>query len=294
MNKRVFFILAVLLRSLVVLAQETPGITTYSTMNDMKFADYLSLQGEFKRAVAEYERCLFFNNSDIGSINYKIAVCLYRDGQYAKSLAKFETLAISDSASSLFLNSILHMACINFNLEKYALSNRILSRLERCTSIPPQQFELGRLLHAGNELGLRQYEIARKSLALISNSGGYALSKNKLLEYSYQGEKLGHKNVQIAAVLSTLVPGAGKMYIGRKIDGLFSLVLIAIASWQSYDGFSHDGIKSTKGWIFTGIGSVYYLGNIYGSAVAAKIYNQEINNAFHRQISVELCTAIEH
>jgi hypothetical protein len=58
-------------------------------------------------------------------------------------------------------------------------------------------------------------------------------------------------------------------------------------AWQAYDGFDDDGSSSAKGWIYGSIGSVFYLGNIYGSAAGAKIYNNQHEKDFLKQINIE-------
>ncbi|MEJ2567876.1 MAG: hypothetical protein P8Z50_03225 [candidate division WOR-3 bacterium] len=50
---------------------------------------------------------------------------------------------------------------------------------------------------------------------------------------------------------------------------------VGITGWQAYEGFKADGVHSVKGWIFGVVGGIFYLGNIYGSVVAADIYNEE-------------------
>lgn len=46
-------------------------------------------------------------------------------------------------------------------------------------------------------------------------------------------------------------------------------------AYQSYRGFSDKGSKSVIGWVYGGLTSVLYLGNLYGSGKAVKNYNQK-------------------
>ena len=81
------------------------------------------------------------------------------------------------------------------------------------------------------------------------------------------------KSPVTAALMSSLLPGTGKMYAGRVQEGLFSLATISLTSWMAIEGFSEDGSSSTKGWIYGGISAWLYAGNIYGTIVAVEQHN---------------------
>jgi TM2 domain-containing membrane protein YozV len=102
-----------------------------------------------------------------------------------------------------------------------------------------------------------------------------SFSMRKLLTFLEKGENLPRKSAFVSGMFSTVIPGAGKFYCGRPMDGIHSLITVGITGWQAYEGFSEDGSHSVKGWIFGVLGGIFYLGNIYGSVVAADIYNQE-------------------
>ena len=96
-----------------------------------------------------------------------------------------------------------------------------------------------------------------------------------LADFAREGQQLPRRSEFLAGLFSTVIPGTGKIYSNRSIDGLFSLLTIGLTGWQAYEGFSKDGSKSVKGWVFGSISGVFYLGNIYGSVVAAQIYNDQ-------------------
>jgi TM2 domain-containing membrane protein YozV len=92
------------------------------------------------------------------------------------------------------------------------------------------------------------------------------------------------KSPLLAAGLSAVIPGSGKIYGGQTIDGLFSFVSIALATWQAYDGFHDDGISSVKGWLVGSIAATFYVGNIYGSAVNIELQNQIQQTKFEQDV----------
>ena len=107
-------------------------------------------------------------------------------------------------------------------------------------------------------------------------------------EYAIRGTNLSTRSPFLAGFLSTIVPGAGRLYIGRVGDAFTSLLLVGLTGWQTYEGFRRDGIASAKGWTLGTLGSIFYVGNIYGSVISARIYNREITEDFLSGLSIEL------
>ena len=108
---------------------------------------------------------------------------------------------------------------------------------------------------------------------------------NELGVLLLEREKLQKKSPYLAAGMSTIIPGSGKIYTKNWQDGLVALLFVASNAWQAYRGFSKDGIKSTYGWVFGSIGAGFWLGNIYGSYKSAKKFNNHIQKGYHDKIS---------
>ena len=73
--------------------------------------------------------------------------------------------------------------------------------------------------------------------------------------------------------MSMLIPGTGKMYAGYWKDGLVSLLMTSMMAWQAYRGFDQRGIKSGYGWVYTGLATGFYIGNLYGTVKAVRKFN---------------------
>ena len=57
---------------------------------------------------------------------------------------------------------------------------------------------------------------------------------------------------------------------------------------RAYDGYSDKGTRSVKGWIYGTIGTIFYLGNIYGSVVAVRIQNERLENDLLKRIEINV------
>ncbi|MBD3338282.1 MAG: hypothetical protein GF353_04205 [Candidatus Lokiarchaeota archaeon] len=294
MHNSVIAFLLIIISYTSIYGQNISNSEYYLPTNILKFANYLYENNEYQRAVAEYERYLFSTQGNQDSIHFKIGLCYYLNNQFTKSESKFAQFSQLNPNSRFVADVFFYLAYINYKLKKYKVSTGYISRLQNNHDNSHVIVEKTQLLRIANQLHLRNWTHAEKSLKSISPTSNFLTSKNVLSNYLTEGRQLKSKNKYVAVALSAILPGAGKIYVGKPIDGLFSFVLFSLTTWQSYDGFSENNIKSTKGWIFASIGTAFYLGNIYGSAVAAKIYNQEINHAFDTKISIELSKAFGH
>jgi hypothetical protein len=91
------------------------------------------------------------------------------------------------------------------------------------------------------------------------------------LEFS-QIRYLSNKSPILAAGLSTILPGTGRMYSGRFLDGLMGLWMVLLPGTAAY-GSLQEG-QSMKGNFFTGITLIFWLGEIYGAYRTAKYYQE--------------------
>jgi TM2 domain-containing membrane protein YozV len=100
--------------------------------------------------------------------------------------------------------------------------------------------------------------------------------------YDYRVES-PYKSPTLAGILSALIPGSGKMYVGEWGDGITALVVTSLFALLAYDNFRAD--HSTRAWIFTGLGAFFYAGNIYGSVASAQIFNARIEFEFNEGLN---------
>ena len=97
-----------------------------------------------------------------------------------------------------------------------------------------------------------------------------------------------HKSPIISGVLSTVVPGLGKFYVGQKKQGLSAFVITGILGYQTFESYRIGGKKSTRFIISTVLFSTFYIGNIWGSILAVEIVNREFEDEIHNDIIATL------
>jgi tetratricopeptide (TPR) repeat protein len=261
----------------------------YSPENIRLFAEHLFDQEDYLRAAGEFQRYLFHFKSppsDSDKILYKIGICYQKSKKYEKSLKYFREVADEFSLGQYSDCSYYQIAKTYFLLNKY---NDSISYSK--TKLDLMNSEKDKLhfkhLIALNYIYRKEWNKSYKFLT--SNIDEKKNEKSMLLkEYAQEGMNLKKKNKVVAGVLSAIIPGAGKVYCSRPVDGLFSLLIVGVSAWKAARGFKKDGIKSAEGWTFGTLGAFFYIGNIYGSIGAVNIYNQEIEDNYFKKIELKI------
>lgn len=83
------------------------------------------------------------------------------------------------------------------------------------------------------------------------------------------------KKPYVAAMMSAVIPGSGKVYAGKPYEALNIFIPVVFNYAQAAEGLIIKGFESPRFYIFGSIGTVFYLSNIYGSAKAVSRANSE-------------------
>jgi len=264
---------------------QTSQTDSYSDDNILKFADHLFKEKDFLRAAGEYQRYLFALKSPKDSIYYKIGSCFQSAQHYDRSITYFNRV-IKDFNLSLLKDQSIYQIAKNYFLQKsyqksISFSKSNFDKIESGT----QKLYLSHLVGL-SYLYQKQWQQAHQYLT--SPDIQEDILSQKLIEFSRKGLNLKKKNGFIAGMLSAVIPGAGKVYAKRTMDGLVSFLTVGLTAWQAYDGFREKGVESVKGWIYTTLGVFFYLGNIYGSVIAVNIYNKQLEDKQVNEIGLAI------
>ena len=106
---------------------------------------------------------------------------------------------------------------------------------------------------------------------------------SRLGQLAQNGISLHHKVPGLAALMSSIIPGTGKVYSGYWKEGLMSFIFVAANSWQTYRRYDKYGPNNAGVWVFGTLAAGFYLGNIYGSIKSAKRYNKTRNDEIYNR-----------
>ena len=262
---------------------------TYFTLtNILKFADHLKNDGDYIRAASEYQRYLFLskdscNNKD--SINFLIGRCYQKANNFGLARKYFNY-----TYQSLYFteNVKYQQAVILIQQGNYLESIHYLDSSLQTIKIDSVKNKMN-LLKSINYIYLHKWQDANKLINNIEINSNNRACMQPISDIVQKSKSLKYKSPLLAGIFSTIIPGSGKLYVGRGQDAIYSFLLAGLCSWQSYEGFSKYGIRSFKGWAYFTIGAVFYTGNIYGSIVSAKVYNQSLDEGLVQQLNISIC-----
>ncbi|MEM7367172.1 MAG: hypothetical protein AAF587_01155 [Bacteroidota bacterium] len=243
----------------------------YDLNNSAAFASYLFKSGEYKLAAEEYERVLFLA-PDSAAIQLQLIRAYRLGGHSERSKKHLERLFPAlERMPGQFGSEYGRVLLIQEDLDAAA------SFFAVTDSMPLAEL---RFLQISTEL-LRTNWSGSDSLLTDLPMQHPAYGAYRAL--TDKGLGIKRRSPALAVMLSVPVPGLGKIYAGYWKDGLFSLLFTGISAWQAYRGFQNKGTDSIHGWAYTGVAAGFYLGNLYGSAKAARRKNtQNTHNVLHQ------------
>jgi len=247
-----------------------------SLENIKKFADYLFCQGDYLRAGQEYESIKNVSLND--TINFKIMLCYSEIGLYQMS-----NLSEVRLSNSVFKNEA---ECLSLKNRFKESSNSFYQLSE--IQLYPVSGEDSVTLNYFNKLTSVSFLLGSSELIsedeIINPFDGF--EKKTISSFYDMKTNPPYKSPALAGVLSAVIPGSGKMYIGEWGDGLTALLATGLLAFLAYDNFRAD--HNARAWIFTGLGAFFYAGNVYGSIAAAQIFNARVNFEFKEGIKLFL------
>ncbi len=244
----------------------------FSVENRIKFGNALFCEEDYLRAIDEYIEALKEVNND--SLRFKIAYSLMKMGRYNEA---------DDYYKGLFFNSELDEEAkfgfyqSNFFRKDYK-AYRDLVASERFMP-ESRKLDVYRLYYVTQYLQEDLLPDTNEVKKVFANE--YHQPLMTLYDNKANPE---YKSPWTAAILSTVLPGSGKVYTGNYVDGFFSFILNGLFIWLAYDNF--DNGRNGRGVLMSLIGGFLYAGNIYGSAASAQNYNAGIRFDFNNAIDL--------
>lgn len=238
--------------------------------NSLIYAEHLSSKQDYKYAALEYQRLLILKPED-DSIRYHLIRSYRLAKQWDLGIGFIEDeypeiKAVPNLVSQEYLKILFHKEDFQ----------RIDGFLNLNTSLPvdyKSNMLVGRLL------------LAKDWTKAYSLSQNLQIYDPVLLSFAEQGKSIKRKSPVLASLLSVIIPGLGKVYSGDWKNGLVSFVYVGTAAFGAYRGFKVAGINSGFAWVFTGIGSAFYLSSIYGSHREAKGHNQRQEEILKNEVA---------
>jgi TM2 domain-containing membrane protein YozV len=242
----------------------------HSPVNVRKFADYLFCRKDYLRSFYEYRNYLKSESND--TVRFKIAIAFQQMQRYTEALDNFKGLFFNsdfvNSARNEFFKTLFLDDSLNYIRQ---IAGNSFYQTEDSLKIP---------LKLSLASGLLLNEALPDS-SLFSRVFSTPDSK-KMIGFYSRRKNLPYKNPTTAALLSTVIPGLGKIYTENYSDGITAFLFSTVLGYIAYDNFRAH--HSFRAWLFTGLTGLFYGGNIYGSYAAAQIFNAKVRFNFTEEV----------
>ena len=101
------------------------------------------------------------------------------------------------------------------------------------------------------------------------------------------------KSAFVAGCLSAVIPGLGKIYSGKKGQAFSAFMKVVPLGIIAFENMERHGVKDAQFIIYASLFSLFYIGNIWGSALSIQVAYQEKINEINHQITVGLHIPVE-
>ncbi len=277
-----FFILGFI----VLFLSENQSQVILNFSPEMRFVTYLIDKSEYKNAIHLMKKIelktLTHTQSD--SLNYYLGWSYNKNKINDSSALYFGKVS---ETSSFYFKSNFYQTLNYIDTKKYEEGTLVLNALKTDTNENYKQLKF--FEEAGISLLKKDYTLFDS----LSSKFNYAYSpiseeQQELTEYSRQMKKYKKKSPLVAALLSTAIPGLGKIYAGKKGQGLSAFFTCVVFGAIAAENIVKSGYKSPQSIVFESLFSMFYIGNIYGSALSVKLSRNSFFKTKQDEILVTL------
>ena len=256
----------------------------------LKTADVFMEEREYYRAITEYKRflILFPDSEKADYALFKTGMAYYRGEEYEPSLQSFSILG-EKYKTSLYLPEATYYEGLSYwkikDLEKARSSFDTLAEVFPRSEFAPLALVAASLVTFEEE----NVTASMKRLEWLTDRyPEYPGLKNakEAMTLIDQYPRLPEKSETLAAIMSAVLPGSGYIYADHVGDGITAFIINTLFITGTIVAI-HEENYAVAG-IVGVIGLPFYVGNIYGSANAAKKWNLSVKRELHNKVLLTL------
>lgn len=256
-----------------------------SFQKEIRFTNHLLNKKYFDEAIYTLQTLSRISNSSTqqDSINFLLGKTFYQMQVLDSSIVRFDK--VSSEAFSLKSESVFFSAFNEAYLRQFENAKRKLTLHSSKDSLLQslKTFELSGISLL--QRNFRQFDSLNKQNS--SPSFQFVQQREKMIYFSKVLQQK-NKSPLKAALLSSIIPGAGKIYAGNKAQGIFNFLIAGIIGLQAWEGYNKDGPNSFRFIAYSSAFAGFYIANIWGSALSVKVKQREIHNSIDDQILFDM------
>lgn len=254
------------------------------------FAQSLFREGDYLNAAHEYQRYLFLypDSNQADFVQLHIAAAYQNAGRLDTAIEAYQVL-IQNYPQSPFIkrarSNVAQCQLLSGNqATSITLLRQFLSDYPVSELAPRAQFIIGTIY-----MDEKNWTAAAREWKQVQTKypqTPFAEMSNRLIRTVQHAESLPRRSPITAGVLSTFFPGLGQVYSGRYSAGLYSLLMVGVATAGTV--YYTDQERYEVAIPLGIIGLFFYISNIYDSLQSAKVFNQQHENQFRDRLRKQI------
>jgi len=148
---------------------------------------------------------------------------------------------------------------------------------------------LQRFERAGMALMSRDFDKFDRSIDFVDTTYyAVAMESSRLNKFVTELKNHRKKSPLLAGVMSSLIPGSGKIYGGNTGEGISTLLTVGGLGLVTWENYRKKGLSNFRTLFFSAVFTAFYIGNIYGTVFSVKIAEEEFQNEYDHKILFNL------
>jgi hypothetical protein len=263
----------------------TPLVSQNTFAKEIEFIEYLAESEMYSEAHLALD---ILQNTDLNtlqqdSVSFYKAVIYYTEKKLDSAIKAFDKVSI---------NSELSKKAQAFSIISMLYTRKYDAALIRLDEFPADSEMLKSWINfekAGTYLLARNYDMFDKYSSTFKGEYYYFAKQEKSLQsISNDCRDKKRKSKFLAAVMSILIPGSGKIYSAKAIDGIVAFFATAMFYTISIENYLNGGFSNPQFYLFATLGVVFHYGSIIGSIKNVDIKNYEFNTGVNDKILFDL------
>jgi hypothetical protein len=213
------------------------------------------------------------------SLHFMRGWSLYAQKKLSRSAENLKKVSMQ---SNFYLKSHFFAAYNYFYLRKNNTAQHLLD------SIKTDKININSIKHlekAGGALLNRNFEKFREEFSQVDTSY-YPITDESAKINQYATELVNHntKSPLLAGIMSSVIPGSGKIYAGKTGEGISSFLTVGGLGLVTWENYRKKGAAHFKTILFGSLFSAFYIGNIYGTVFSVKLAEDEFQKMYDNKI----------
>ena len=261
-----------------------------SDMRQFLYAEHLFDQGNYRSAILEYKRLLFYQadipNADLA--RYRIGLSYYHQGNLELARQKFDEVTQKFPNSSLNLQAQLMLGRTYFDTKNYSTARSTLFSVvsaDRGGEPAAQARYLRGWCYIHEQAWFKAITEFRTVQQLQPNTA-LSQASARLADMTYVNTPLPFKSPRLAGWMSTFLPGTGQIYAGKLEKGLISGAISAAIFYLLADSIREERYVDAVGICL--VSSRFYLDNRNNAKKWTIEHNRQIETDFIRQLKQQV------